>query len=451
MSTIRDILEAATVEPCRPWPRYSLSESQWSALIQAPRPLLAVWADTQQVHALFGPDDDVFVASVTVAAASYPALSPHHPGAAWFERAIRDLWGHVASGGDERPWLDHGHWPHARPLAIRPGPRPPTADPPEFQDVPGDALMQWPIGPLGSGVGEPWHLRLTLAGTRIVRAESRLGYGHKGTLTLMRAKSPRIAARFAARLAADCTVAHSLAFAAATEAALAVEAPPRAAALRTLMATFERIGTHLDDLATLAGLLGAAHLHGRCGVRQEYLRRGLAITFGHRLLMDCVVPGGVAADVDANGLSGMRQILGGLEEDMPAIRRLFAADAVAARLNGLGAGAGVGDAASRCRRRLDAVADAAAAAIALMANLPEGPLSVALPQHSGEGLAHSRSARGDIWHWLRLDHGQIAAVFVRDPGWTLWPLAETVLAGAEAGDAAMICCSLGLPASGMDL
>ena len=471
MSQALAIVKGAAMEPCRPWPRYVLSAHAWTALAAEPVTLLAAWADTLQVHALFADaaSGTVLPVSVAVEAGAYPALSPNRPGAAWYERLIRDLWGHTASGGDVRPWLDHDYWPHTQPLAIRPGPPPRDVEPPTFQEMPGETLMQWPIGPLGQGIGEASHLRLTLDGSRIVRAESRLGYTHKGTLVLMRAKSPRVAARFAARLAGDATVAHSVAFAMATEAALAGEAPPRAVALRTLMAGLERIATHLDDLATLAGLAGAAQLHGRCGLQQEYLRRGMAATFGHRLMMDCVVPGGVAGDADPNGLSALRQALGSLQAEWPIICRLVENGGLAARLTGLGvtrralvaqlavsgaaqqASQHAGDAAARCEARLDAIEQDTAAAIARLSDLPEGGLAVALPMNSGEGLGQCASARGDIWHWLRLDHGQIAAVFPRDPGWALWPLAEAALVGAEASDAALICCSLGLPVSGMDL
>lgn len=452
MSRALEIVEPAPREPCRPWPRHVLSAAQWSDLVREPVTLLAAWADPMQVLALFEDpfSETILLVSVAMDAGFYPALSPHHPGARFYERMIRDLWGHMAAGGDDGSWLDHGHWPHSKPLAIRPGPRPPTADPPEFQPVPEDTLMQWPIGPIGLGIGEAHHLRLTLDGTRIVRAESRLGYTHKGALTLMRSKSPRIAARFAARLAGDSTVAHSIAFAKATEAALAVHAPPRAVGLRGLMLRLERIATNLDDLGTIAGMVGAPEAQARCGVRQEYLRRGLADAFGHRLMMDCVVPGGVSADADANGLAALRQVLAALEDEIPQIRYLFGTGVLAARLTGLGVIAG-GDAAQRCRVRLRAIDRDTGAAIDLLTDLPEGQLAVVLPLESGEGLGKAASARGDIWHWLRLDHGQIAAVFPRDPGWALWPLAEAALASSEARDAGSICASLGLPVSGMDL
>jgi Ni,Fe-hydrogenase III large subunit len=452
MSRALAIVGAAPTEVCRPWPRHILTAAQWSDLAREPLTLLAAWADTVQVHALYEDPatDSILPISVELDAGFYPALSPHHPGAGLYERMIRDLWGHMAAGGDDGSWLDHGHWPQTKPLAIRPGPRPPTADPPEFQQVLGDALMQWPIGPVGPGIGEAHHLRLTLDGTLIVKAESRLGYTHKGSLTLMRAKSPRIAARYAARLAGDATVAHSVAFAKATEAALSVQAPPRAVGLRGLMLRLERIATHLDVLGVVAGMVGSAQAQARCGVRQEYLRRGLAAAFGHRLMMDCVVPGGVSADADPNGLSSLRQVLGSLHAEVPIIRDLFGAGILAARLTGLGAASG-GDAAKRCQMRLRAIDRDAGAAIDLLADLQEGPPFVALPLESGEGLAKAASARGEIWHWLRLDHGQIAAVFPRDPGWALWPMAETALVGAEARDAGLICASLGLPVSGMDL
>jgi len=471
MNMLPPFLRDATMEACRPWPRFELIAPQWSALAREPVALLAVWADTARVHALYRhlPSDLILPVSVAPEDGAYPALSIWHPLAAWFERMIHNLWGHVPAGGDTRPWLDHGHWPQTTVMAARPGPPVASAEPPEFQEVGDGTAMQWPIGPLAAGIGEAAHLRLTLDGTRIVRAESRLGYTHKGTLHLMRGKSPRVAARFAARLAGNATVAHSIAFAGAAEAALAIQAPPRAVGLRSLMGALERIATFLDDLATIAGLAGDTRAHAYCGVQQEYVRRALAGAFGHRLMMDGVVPGGVAGEPDANGLSILRQVLDGLADSMPAIRRMFAGGLLADRLTGLAVTdrqlldalpvVGVvrearqfgGDAAARCRTRLEAIARDTETCVSLLAALPEGPLAVALPLNSGEGLGYAASPRGAIWHWLRLDHGQIAAAFPCDPGWAFWPLAEATLVGAAASDAGLILCSMGLPVSGMDL
>jgi Ni,Fe-hydrogenase III large subunit len=110
-----------------------------------------------------------------------------------------------------------------------------------------------------------------------------------------------------------------------------------------------------------------------------------------------------------------------------------------------------GDAAARQHLRLFEISESLRLIGAVFDTLPDGPLTVALPQASGEGIGCAESIRGDVWHWLRLDHGQIASVFPRDPGWALWPLAERVLENADADDAGLIRTSLALPASGMDL
>jgi Ni,Fe-hydrogenase III large subunit len=87
----------------------------------------------------------------------------------------------------------------------------------------------------------------------------------------------------------------------------------------------------------------------------------------------------------------------------------------------------------------------------LLGALPEGSTSIALPADSGEGIGCAESLRGAIWHWLRLDHGQIAAAFPCDPGWALWPLAEAAIAGGPVEEVEMIRLSCGLPASALDL
>ncbi len=453
--------------------------------------LVGLWADTTQVHALFlvEEEDTPLLASVPLEAGAYVALSPARPGAAWFERLIHDLWGHTATGGmDSRPWLDHGLWPHSAPLSPRPGAPPATAEPPEFLPPVEDGLFQLPIGPVMGRIDDAWHLRLTLRGETVERAEARLGYTHKGTLALMRGKPPRTAARFVARLGAEATVAHSLAFAHATEAALAVSAPPRAAVLRRMMLELERITVHLGDLGQVGDAVGAAGVAAACGEQRERVARELEVAFGHRLMMDCVVPGGIAADVGPEGMRAVRRGLGQLAKALPPLRRLLETSACLSRLAGLGvvdrnivhafAAGGVAGRASGRRfdaRQLrdersvteptDATGDAAArsrlqvveieASLRLLGRLldtlPEGETSVALPMLSGEGIACAEAARGDVWHWLRLDHGQIAAAFPRDPGWALWPLAERAMRGAALEDIPAIQRSFGLTASGADL
>ena len=72
-----------------------------------------------------------------------------------------------------------------------------------------------------------------------------------------------------------------------------------------------------------------------------------------------------------------------------------------------------------------------------------------------EGLelagADAEGPRGDIWTWLRLEGGQIASAFQRDPGWLHLPLLEGAVRGADLADWKLVRASFGISHAGMDL
>ncbi len=483
--TLGEIIAAGRGVACAPWPRHVLSTALWSAFVDVladePLELVALWADTVQVHALFaGP----LLLSTPVAEGGYIALSPLRPVAAAFERMILDLWGHIAIGGvDGRPWLDHGVWEMARPMSLRPVASTAAAEPVLRPGAEG--LHQVPLGPIRSGLEEPVHWRLHAAGEAVRQAEARLGYAHKGSLVMMRGKSPRIAARFAARLAGDATVAHSVAFARAAEAAMTIEAPSRAQALRGVMAELERAAVHLDTLAGLSAAAGFALGASLFGQRRETLLRAAEAAFGHRLMMDAVVPGGVAMDIASEGVAAILAALTGLAgldalyrgPMAERLARLGRADAAAFAPGGVaGRAAGrpddsrvdpgyppyetarfsvpvlaAGDADARAQIRLAEIAESVGLLRRLLTSLPSGPVSMVLPSSGGEGLGVAESPRGAVWHWLRLDGGMIAAAFAADPGWRLLPLAELALADGGVGDMDLILGSFAVSASAVDL
>ena len=398
--------------------RQALTRDAWARMAEGSAPpLLGLWADTREVYALLRDGDAPLLVSTEVEDGLYPALSPSRPAAAWFERMVRDLWGHTAIGGsDQRPLLDHGRWPRSAPLSVRPGP-PGPAETPEFASAPD--LDQLPLGPVRGGIAPAAHLRLGVSGETIVRLEARLGYTHKGILSLMRGKSPRAAARFAARLVGEATVAHSIALARAAEAALGCAIPPRAAALRAVMAELERMAGVLEGIAATAEAVGRDWLAARAASQTETIRRAAQVAFGHRLMMDCVIPGGVAADIAPAGSEALGHAL-----------RLIAAEpsaCVAAIEDGIG----------RTRALLD--------------GLSEGPVAMPLPMESGEGVGHADGPHGEIWHWLKLDHGQIASAFLLDPAWTRWAALETAAPGSQIEDLPRIMAELALSSSGLDL
>ena len=484
---------------CHPWPRYILTLPIWDAMrgALAEEPGLVfqgLWADTAQVHALFLAPEPL-IASVPVERGLYGALSPWRPGAALFERMVTDLWGHRAAEAlDPRPWLDHGRWPLLRPMSTRPVPNPAQPEPWEPLPAEGTGLNQIPVGPIHGIVTEPAHFRVTAEGEQVVRLEARLGYAHKGALLLMRGKSPRVAAKAAARVAGDSTVAHSVAFARAVEAALGAEAPPRAASLRGIMAELERVASHLGTLGAILGAASSAALAGALAALREGVLRASGAVFGHRLMMDVVVPGGVAGDLSAEGVAMLLAAIEQVAAAMPGIVRTYdRSPGLADRMGGTGivpaqalvafapggiAGRaagwtfdarralpyppygdlafdvpvrGGGDVDARVRVRLAEVGESLGLLRALLGTLPGDPLLTTLPSGSGEGVGWAEGFRGDVWHWVRLDGGTVAVVFARDPSWLHWPVLEAATAGALVEDIPLIRESVGGSCSGVDL
>jgi hypothetical protein len=397
-----DLVRTAPALPCPPTARHVLDAGRWRAMAAASDlDLIALWADAGQIVALLRDAAAApLLATVAVESGFYPALSLYHPAAAPFERLVRDLWGYSPAGAiDDRALLDFGHWPLSAPLA-RPGP------------------------PIGSP--EP----------------PRGGLAHKGTLALMRGKSPRAAARFAARIDGMATVAHAIAFAAAAEAAAALVPPPRALALRELMARLERIAFALDRLAALATAAGAALPAALAARRRETVARVAAESFGHRLMMDCVVPGGVALDIDANGPAAILQLARDLGSNDLASA---CAALLAPRL------ADVPEIADGATALRDNLAAEIAGLALQVAELPGGALLLGMAVGDGEGLGLAEGPRGPVWHWLRLAGGQIAGAFVVDAGWALQAPFAARLAGLAAEDAAIGQALFALPPSGIEL
>ena len=224
---------------------------------------------------------------------------------------------------DPRPWLDLGFWDVRHPLAADGGGAPPLRTAYSFLPVEGDDLHQIPVGPVHAGIIEPGHFRFTANGETVVRLEQRLGYVHKGIDALMTGAPLHKAARLAGRTSGDSTVAYALAFALAVEAASGISVPGRARYLRVLMAEIERLANHFGDFGAICNDASFSIMHAECGVLRERILRCADSCFGHRLMMDCVVPGGVAGDLDADRVGTVSALLKEIRRVFPKLIELY--------------------------------------------------------------------------------------------------------------------------------
>jgi Ni,Fe-hydrogenase III large subunit len=472
----------------RPWPRLEVDAAGWRAAADAlalgEASLLGLWSDGAAVHAgLLAEAGTVLVISLRCAEGRYPSLASRHLPALRLERTIRDLYGLLAvDSPDARRWLDHGCWGLREPLANGAS-VPQAGEAYRFLGAEGAPLHQIAVGPVHAGIIEPGHFRFTANGETVVRLEERLGYVHKGIEGLMRGAPLERAAKLAARVSGDSTVAYALAFARAVEAALGIEVPERAVWLRALMAELERIANHLGDIGAIANDAAFSLLHAHCGVLREHLLRAGAACFGHRLMMDRIVPGGVACDLTPEGAQSLGALIGVIGRRFgelielydataslqdrtvgtgilrPDLARIYAAGGYVGRASGRRFDARKspgyapypsltfdvpvrqeGDVDARVWVRIGEVRQALALVEQILARLPRTALAADLEGslHVGqgaEGLALVEGFRGDILAWLQLGAaGTIAHCHLRDPSWFQWPLLEAAIEGNIVAD-----------------
>jgi Ni,Fe-hydrogenase III large subunit len=479
------------------WARIIVDVDDWrratEALVAGRRTLVGLWGETGWVHMASWGEGEIAVLSLACPEGAYPSVGAHHAPAIRLERALDDLHGLQARGAlDERPWLDHGRWGVCHPLG-RSGPSAGPA-PYAFLKSEGESLHQIPVGPVHAGVIEPGHFRFTASGETVVRLEERLGYVHRGLEGLIAGAPLDHAARLACRASGDSTVAYAIAFARAVEDTLGVEAPPRAQWLRGLMAELERLANHLGDIGAICNDASFALMHAHCAVLREQVLRASDAAFGHRLMMDAVIPGGVAVDLAAAGAEAVAKATRTIRERFPLLVDLYDDTAslqdrtvgtgvVSAELAArFGAGGYVGRASGRAfdaRRafpyppyealefkvptrddgdvnarvwiRIEEVRQSLALIDQILAMLAPGPISVPIPAAGGEGVALVEGFRGDIFIWVRLQGGKVAATYLRDPSWFQWPLLEAAIEGNIVADFPLCNKSFNCSYAGVDL
>jgi Ni,Fe-hydrogenase III large subunit len=448
-----------------------------------------VWADAVDdrllVRACLAYQGDYLVL-ITEVFPAQPVLAshtPHYPGANRMERHLQDMFGiALLDHPDSRRWIRHQAWPeHVFPLRNNfpvtgqaPGRARADSEYP-FETVLGSGVYQIPVGPVHAGIIEPGHFRFHAVGEDVLKLEERLGYVHKGVEKIAVGRDPDGLARLAGRVSGDSTVAHAWAACMAMERATGVDVPPRALAIRAILAERERIANHLGDIGAICNDVGFVFAYMQFSRLREDWQRVNQSVFGHRLLMDRIVPGGVLRNLTLQctqtlqpqhaALSHELDSLLCILDDHPSLEDRLVNTGVlsgedAQRLGTLGyvaKASGVdfdlrrdngyapydrlqvqspcltaGDVAARMQVRADEIRHSLQLLDTLLQQLPEGPVSVPWPDSiaGGEGLGLVEGWRGEILSYVRLDQeGRVARFFPRDPSWFSWLALERLIYG----------------------
>ena len=407
-----------------------------------------------------------------------PSQATVYPAANRSERHTQDLFGISFAGHpDNRRWIRHQAWgKHSYPLrkdfSVQGEPQaitPPDMNYP-FVKAFGAGVYEIPVGPVHAGIIEPGHFRFLAVGELILNLEERLGYVHKGIEKIAEGRTPESLARLAGRVSGDTTVGHCWAACMAMEQAAGITIPPRAALIRGILAEGERIANHLGDMGAICNDVAFVFAQIQFTRLRELWLRTNATVFGHRLLMDRIIPGGVARDLSEASCALIKQDIVQLRKElselMPAIDlnssledRIYTAGYLSPKtaaafgtLGYVGLSSGQdfdvrrdapyppydqvtfkvaledqGDIASRFWVRYKQINAALKLIEQFIAQLAEGDILAEWrkPPAGSEALGIVEGWRGEITTYVRFDSdNKIARFYPRDPSILNWPALE---------------------------
>lgn len=473
--------------------------------------LVSLWASERQrdagtgavISAALASNEGMLVLELPLAPQqnSYPDISGIFPGAARMQRTQFELLGIRAEQQvDQRPWLNHGAWPadyfplagHVSSHEHFPGCQP--QDYP-FVRVEGDGVHEIAVGPVHAGIIEPGHFRFSVVGEKVLRLEERLGYKHKGIDKRFEELPASEGYRLAGRVSGDSTVAFAWAYCMALESLSDTCVPVRARWLRALMLERERVANHLGDLGAFGNDAAFAFgLSQFMRLKEDWVRLNEKL-LGHRFLMDQVIPGGVAVDIDASGLHSLHDQCELFTKEVRTLRDIYENHAglqdrfintgkvsrelaqklglvgFAARASGIDSDLRAdfdmapyaqlavekalyrnGDVASRVNVRFDELFESLRLIRQIARTIPAGETRspLATPVQDQLGVGWVEGWRGEVFVALESNGEAIRRCHCHDPSWQNWPVLEHAVIGNIVPDFPLINKSFNLSYAGHD-
>ena len=323
------------------------------------------------------------------------------------------------------------------------------------------APIKVPFGPQHPALKEPESFNLILEGERIIDAEVKMGYNHRGIEKACESRTITQCIYLIERICGICSHSHSTAFVQAVEEIAGLEVPPRALYIRTIIAELERIHSHLLWLGVAGHEVGFDTLFMYSWRDREAIMDLLALITGNRVNYGMNTIGGVRRDINSDQV---KQVLESL--DLLTKRTEYYIQVAAGESTLRGRLSGVGKLPKETALRLGAVGPTARASgiprdirkddpyaaydkldfkvitdehadvfgrtvvrvyellesykmiRELIENLPEGPLTVKAPRKipAGEAISRYEAPRGEDIHYVRTNGTEVPErVKVRAP------------------------------------
>jgi formate hydrogenlyase subunit 5 len=427
-----------------------------------------------------------------------PSLAQQVPLLGWYEREASDLFG-----------VEFDGHPEALPLVLHSGAQPGCAplDPrcperamefaqvaPALPAVSGADVQLLPFGPVRADVVESARFFFFYIGEHILHYQPQLFFKHRGMEKRFEGRDPMHAVLLAERVSGVGSVAHSLAYCQAVEAAAGARVPERARRLRVVLAELERLYNHIHYLGHLADTttLKVGQAQGR--LLEERGKQINARLTGSRFLRGLLVPGGLRRDMTPG--SDLARELGVLQREVREyIRVLERTTSYRDRLHDTGVldqrtafdqgatgpverGSGLdrdlrrdhpyaayadidlhvpveaaGDAYARARVRTAEIDASFEVVLRILPQLSNaGPVRTDLSMAPGaEGLGWAESPRGSLYYAVHCgDDGRLRRVKVKSPSFSNWRVFPYTVHETNMMDYAINEASFGLTIAGCD-
>ncbi len=341
-----------------------------------------------------------------------------------------------------------------------------------------------PIGPQHPALKEPGHFEFTVDGEIVTGATARLGFVHRGMEKGVEGRNWIQGLYLMERVCGICSHVHAMAFALGVEKLANVQAPPRAQAIREIIAELERIHSHLLWLGVAAHEGGFDTLFMYSWRDRETVMDLLETITGNRVNYSANVLGGVKIDISDKQADAVRRGMDFLEERTKHYMKVVTEDETflgrtrnigtmtleqatllgaigpTARASGLPrdvrvdspyAGypefpvkivtAEAGDLEARFVVRIKELYESYRLVREILDHLPEGDLTARIPRRIPEGETISRveAPRGELFYFIKSNGSdKPERVKVRTPSLCNWASVLTTAIGHKLADMPMI-------------
>ena len=423
----------------------------------------------------------------------FPSVTPRVPAMGWGEREVRDMFGLQPVGmEDERRLILPDDWPDGL-YPLRKGmmdyrDRPMPAAPEEtydFINYKTKVTTEVPLGPLHITSDEPAHFRLFVDGERIVDADYRMFYVHRGLEKLAETRMGYNEVNFLTdRICGICGFCHSFAYSSAMENAMGLNIPARAQFIRSIAGEVERLHSNMLNIGLACHFIGFDS-----GFMQIFRAREKAMTIaelltGARKTYSLTLVGGVRRDIHKEERVRTLKLVAELKKEVgeildillstanlesrtknvgrldPQIARDFSPSGAVVRGSGFARDTRVMhpygafavapvvvrteqgcDVLSRVLVRVEDVQNSLDIIEYLIDKIPEGPVLVEGFTYTPRRFAigNAEAPRGDNIHWVMLgDNQKLHRWRCRAPTYANWPVLRYMLRDNAVADAPLI-------------